>query len=468
MNKLMQFYNGPALRIARVLTYPTRTLTSSVNLIQKTTLYSRLTQVANPKDSIVPILDQWVQEGRSVDQEDLHKIIRVLREFKRFNHALQISAWMSDKNYLDSSDKDVSIRLDLISKVYGLKEAEHYFDKIPNASRSWQIYSALLICYADAKSLEKAEATMQKMRELGYTKPLSYNVMLDLYSKIKKHEKLDLLIQEMEEKGIPFNKFTYAIRLNAYAASAKIEQMEKLLTEMEGDPGFTMWWNYYAVASSGYLKAGATEKALATLKKSEHLIKVKEGRSAYEVLLTLYASLGKKDEVYRIWNLRKGIGKFYNTSYLCMMSSLAKLDDLDGVEKIFEEWEAEKTYFDYRLPNLLITVYCKKGLLEKAESILNRLGASGKEPNASSWSRMALGYFKKEQMDKAVETMKKAILASRPGWTPNFATLASCLEYLEGKGDEDTAKEIKRLLQEKSHFSLDNLITISRRKQDVN
>lgn len=375
---------------------------------------------------------------------------------------LQISKWMSDKNYLDSSYKDVSVQLGLIAKVHGLEQAEAYFDNIPYASRVWQIYGALLSCYADAKLLEKAEATMQKMRDLGYAKPLSYNVMLGLYSKIGKHEKLDYLIQEMEEKGIPFDKFTYSIRLNAYATSANMEQMECLLTEMENDAGVTMEWNYYIVAANGYLKAGDTDKALAALKRSEHLIGVNKRGFSYEVLLTLYASLGKKDEVYRLWNLHKELGKFYNRSYLCMMSSLTKLDDLDGAEKILEEWETGKIHFDYQLPNFLITAYCKKGLLEKAESIVNRLIASGKEPNASTWSRLTLGYIKDSQMEKVAETMKKAILASHPGWKPNVAVLASCLEYLEGKGDVDTAEEIKRLLLEISHFSTDNIITMSR------
>lgn len=238
--------------------------------------------------------------------------------------------------------------------------------------------------------------------------------------------------------------------------------MECLLTKMENDSGVTMGWNYYIVAANGYLKAGDTDKALAALKRSEHRIGVNKRGFSYEVLLTLYASLGKKDEVYRLWNLHKELGKFYNRSYLCMMSSLTKLDDLDGAEKILEEWEAGKIHFDYQLPNFLITAYCKKGLLEKAESIVNRLIANGKEPNASTWSRMTLGYIKDNQMEKVAETMKKAILASHPGWKPNVAVLASFLEYLEGKGDVDTAEEIKRLLLEISHFSTDNMITMSR------
>ncbi|KAH7842730.1 hypothetical protein Vadar_008510 [Vaccinium darrowii] len=95
----------------------------------------------------------------------------------------------------------------------------------------------------------------------------------------------------------------------------------------------------------------------------------------------MYASIGKKNEVYRIWGLFKNSGRIYNMSYLCMMRSLVKLDDLDGAEKIWEEWEAVKECFDSRIPSLFVSAYCKKGLLGNAESIVNRLMESGVDPS---------------------------------------------------------------------------------------
>ncbi|KAH7843358.1 hypothetical protein Vadar_015673 [Vaccinium darrowii] len=43
--------------------------------------------------------------------------------------------------------------------------------------------------------------------------------------------------------------------------------------------------------------------------------------------------------------------------------------------------------------------------------------------------------------------MRKAILASYPGWKPNLATLAACLEYLKGKGRIEGAAELIELLK---------------------
>lgn len=360
---------------------------------------------------------------------------------------------MHDKPYLDVSHKDVSVKLDLISKVYGIKKAEDYFNKIPNTSRVWQVYGALLNCYADAKFVEKAEDTMQKMRDLGYSSSLTYNVMMKLYSVTLKYEKLDLIMEEMEQKGIHIDKFTYCIRLNAYAKTLEIKKMEKLLLKMEADPEVHMEWHAYTTVANGYLKAGDKLKALNCLKKSEYLIRPSQRKPAYETLLTLYASTGRKDHVYRLWDNYKNLGKFYNLGYLCMMSSLAKLDCIDDVEKIYEEWEGKYTYFDFQVPNLLITVYCKKGLLEKAESLMKKLIENGNEPNASSWSRMALGYVKNDEMEKAVEAMRKSILGGFPGWMVDTSTMSACLHYLNCKGDLDEAEEIIKLLKKNGHLS---------------
>ncbi|KAH7844984.1 hypothetical protein Vadar_033879 [Vaccinium darrowii] len=182
-----------------------------------------------------------------------------------------VSEWMSEKISLDLSPGEAAGRLDLISKVPGLEQAEKYLSNIPVTLVGVPVYGALLNCFAHARNLEKTEAIMQKMRELGFAKRgLPYNVMLKLYSDMGNLEKLDSLTQEMEEKGITWDKFTYNTRLNAYANASDLGGMEKLLMKMEADPEVTIDWKAYVVVANGYLRAGAVEKASSMLKESEH------------------------------------------------------------------------------------------------------------------------------------------------------------------------------------------------------
>ncbi|XP_009342634.2 pentatricopeptide repeat-containing protein At2g20710, mitochondrial-like isoform X1 [Pyrus x bretschneideri] len=199
--------------------------------------------------------------------------VKLFRKHRRYSHALQISEWMSDAQNQYLTPGDIAVRLDLISKVYSLQQAEAYFNSIPDQLRNFKVYGALLFSYVENKSSEKAETIFEKMNELGYLKgSLVYNAMLTLYSQIGKHEKLDILVKEMEEKGIDYDSYTLKIQLNSYAAISEIDKLEKVLMKIEADPLVNVDWDGYVIAANGFLKAGLLEKASTMLRRSEQLI----------------------------------------------------------------------------------------------------------------------------------------------------------------------------------------------------
>ncbi|KAM5559185.1 pentatricopeptide repeat-containing protein [Rosa sericea] len=409
-------------------------------------LYGRISKIADPKAPIHPILDQWIQQGRPVDKVGLVFMIKELKHFKRFDNALQ------------------SVRLDLIAKVHGVEQAESYFDNIPIQLKSLGVYLALLNCYAHAKLVEKAEATMQKIRDLGLARTsLAYNNLLNLYYQTGKRDKLDALVNEMEEKRIQCNKFTYGILLSAYAAASDFEAVEKILAQWESHPDCRLDWINYAVVANVYIKAGNEDKALAMLKKSEELIPSSERRrEAYEHLVPQYAALGKKDNVVRLWELYKGQMKVYNKGYRIMITSLLKIGDSESAEKIFEEWESQQSVYDVRIPNHLIAAYARKGLLDKAEAIIERVILKGAKPDAKSWYSLAKVHLDHDQTEKAVELTRKALLAVQPGWKTNKDVWAACLNYLIKKPDPEGAKEYIKLLTDK------NVITVITQERLLN
>lgn len=425
-----------------------------------TELEKRILKNGNPKSSMLPILNQWVEQGGDVIEPVLKRIIARLSNSRRFSHALQVSEWISNNSNNDLSSGDIAKQLNLISKVHGLEQAEKFFKGIPEAKIGFKIYAALLGCYAEHKSLEEAEVIMKKIKELRPAHmTVCYNMMLKLYAQKGKYELLDRLMQEMKEKDI-CNGATFTIRLNAYANSRDIEGMEKLLMQMEADPMATVDWYTYSTAANAYMKVGNVEKGSAMLKKSENLVNAQTSRIpyesrrlAYESLQTMHAAIGNKDAVYRLWNRCKNLRNTLNSSYLCMLSSLVKLDDIEGAEKILQEWESGNTTFDIRIPNMMITAYCKWGLLDKAEAYIKRLLDDGKELDGSSWDRLSSAYKTDNAMEKAVQAIKKATLGSRPGWKPNAWNLVDCIKYLKEQADVEQALEILKLFKEKGHIS---------------
>ncbi|KAI8525516.1 hypothetical protein RHMOL_Rhmol13G0236200 [Rhododendron molle] len=363
---------------------------------------------------------------------------------------------MSDKRYIPLSNADAATRLLLIFKVHGLEQAEKYFNNLHQELKGFEVYTALLNCYADEKSVEKAESFMQKLRDMGFDRtPFCYNILLNLYYRIGSSEKLDSLMHEMEEKGC-YDDHTLAIRLSAYAAASDSDGIDSIVEKMESDPRVIMKGSTYAIAADGYLKVGQLDRALEMLKKLEGCIATEKRKNvSFYVLLRLYANAGNKDELYRIWNLYKENVKICNKGYITMLSSLLKFNDIEGAEKIFKEWESRGLSYDFRIPNYLIDAYSRNGNMGKAEALLHNGIRKGGKPDFTTWYCLTGGYILDNQVPKAAEALEKAMF-----FTPSSKirkiqkdTLVTCLEYLEGKGDVERAEEFISLLRTERIFS---------------
>ncbi|KAF5204658.1 Pentatricopeptide repeat-containing protein [Thalictrum thalictroides] len=463
MMKLVSSPNGfkslPRQRVFGFLFNSTKTQTSKSET-SSDILYNRVSSVKDSKVSIVPILDQWIQDGNTIKKNQLQAMIKQLKLSNRFQHALQMSQWMTDKGHNNRAVNDNIVRLELIAKVHGSEQAEEYFNDIPKESKHVYMYQILLKTYAQSKSVEKAECLWREMSDLGFDKlSFAYNTMLYLYAKVEQYEKMENIVDEMSEKSIRADRFTYNIQLNAYAAASRISEVEKILQTMEADANVGLNSYSYAIAAKGYIKAGLIEKALEMLKQSEKVISggSQGKKSDYQFLLKIYASIGRKEDLYRIWNLSKSLWKVH----YCMIMSLLKLDDITGAEKILEEWEsneASDTLNDFPFHKLMISAYCKNNLFEKAEMFLHQATEKGRKPCATSWEILATGFVRANQMPKAVEAMKAAFLASQNGWKPDHDSLTACLLYLNHLGDAVKTEEFVRLLGIPCHMSTDECV----------
>lgn len=352
---------------------------------------------------------------------------------------------MTNKKRLPVAPFDVAVRLKLILKIFGLDQAENYFNKIPENMRTYQIYLALLNCYAIAKSVDKAESIMQKARDLGYAvKPIWYNLMMNLYYQLGSREKLSDLLIEMEAKGVSYDQFTYSVCLRACAMASDAVGMDKIVMMMESNSVGVVHWQTWVIAAEGYLRIGLIDKGLVILNKLEKQLKVtsKKNNVLFVFLFKLYAEAGKKDELYRMWKLCKQKGKVVNKVYISMMRSLMIFDDIEGMEKIFEEWESSALSLDFRIPNFLIDAYCTDGHMEKAEALITKVMSKGGDPLVTTWCHLVGGYLKKNQVREAVLSLKKAISVCPPKFMSQKDSLITCLEYLENGDCMEKAEEL--------------------------
>ncbi|KAF8409278.1 hypothetical protein HHK36_005352 [Tetracentron sinense] len=404
----------------------------------KVTLYSKISPLGSPSLSVVPELEKWVEAGKKVRVAELQRILRDLRKRKRYTQALEVSEWMNNKGVCTFLPSDHAVQLDLIGRVRGLDSAESYFNKISDQDKTDKTYGALLNCYVRERLTDKSLSHMQKMKDMGFaSSPLTYNDLMCLYTNVGQYEKVPDVLAEMKENEVSPDNFSYRICINSYGTRSNLDEMEKLLEEMESQPHISMDWTTYATVANIYIKAGLTDKAINALKKSEEKLDKKDGLG-YNHLISLYASLGNKDEVLRLWGLEKDACKRYlNRDYITMLGSLVKLGELEEADTLLKEWESSGNCYDFRVPNTLLIGYCQKGSVEKAESMLEDMMEKGKTPTPNSWGIVAAGYIDKQMMEKAVESMKVALSlhVENEGWKPNPKVIRSILNWLGDKGD---------------------------------
>ncbi|XP_021902260.1 pentatricopeptide repeat-containing protein At4g21705, mitochondrial [Carica papaya] len=132
------------------------------NRVNKTTLYSKISPLGNPKTSVVPELESWVKNGNKVRFAELQRIIHDLRKRKRFTQALEVSEWMNKKGIYVFTPSEHAVQLDLIGHVRGFLSAESYFNNLKDQDKTDKTYGALLNCYVRQRQTDKSITHMHK------------------------------------------------------------------------------------------------------------------------------------------------------------------------------------------------------------------------------------------------------------------------------------------------------------------
>ncbi|TVU21254.1 hypothetical protein EJB05_30879 [Eragrostis curvula] len=397
-------------------------------------LYRQLSALGKAGEgSVSRVMNKWVREGGTVRVEDLVKHVKDLRKYKRHAHALELMDWMVNARGMNMSHTNHAIRLDLIHKVRGIQAAENYFDDLPDPAKNHRTYGALLNCYCSEKMEEKAADLYRKMDELGIaSSTLPINNLMTLYMKLGQHRKVDSLFEEMKVKNVKPVSLTCCILMTSYAASNKIDAIEELLKEM-AEKDVDLQWSAYSTLASIYVNANLVEKAESALKKLEELVCDSDDRQPFDFLMSLYASAGNLSEVNRVWGVIKA--KFFkvtNTSYLGMLQALYKLNDLDRLKQIFEEWESSYEAYDMRLTNMMIRAHLKSSKAEEAE-LLSEKAKEKVEELDSKTCELFLDYY-----------VGKGDMTSALKWVENMTKLPK----KAGKLDQDRIHKFQKYFEE--------------------
>ncbi|KAL6652297.1 hypothetical protein ACP70R_011222 [Stipagrostis hirtigluma subsp. patula] len=412
------------------------------------TLYRRIA-VGQGGRPVGRTLLAWDEGERRLDKWELCRIAKELRKFRRFNLALQVYDWMRDRrDRFSLSSSDMAIQLDLIAKVKGVSHAEEYFEKLPDIMKDKRTYGSLLNVYAQAMMKEKTEGTFEQMRTKGFASDtLPCNVLMNFYVDVGEPDQVSTIIDEMKERNVALDVCTYNIWIKSCAAKQDAEEMERVFSQMIADESVVANWTTYTTLASMYIKLGNFEKAEECLKEAEKRTTGREKR-CFHYLITLYSHLGRKEEIYRIWNWYKAtFPTIHNLGYQEVLSALVRVGDIEGAELLYEEWTTKSSSFDPKTMNILLAWYAREGFVAKAEQTLNRFVEKGGNPKPNTWEILSTAYLKDNKISEALSCMEKAAaVKSASKWRPRPTNVESLLANFKEKNDTEGADRLLSVL----------------------
>ncbi|KAF7845027.1 pentatricopeptide repeat-containing protein [Senna tora] len=419
-------------------------------------IYRRISLMKNPELGSASVLNQWENEGKNLTKWELCRVVKELRKYKRHDRALEVYDWMNNRGErFRLSASDAAIQLDLVAKVRGVSSAEEYFLRLADKLKDRRTYGALLNAYVRGKKKEKAESLLDLMRTKGYaTHSLPFNVMMTLYMNLKEYDKVDLIVSEMIEKKIQLDIYSYNIWLSSCGSQGSAEKMEEVFEQMVKDNSIIPNWTTFSTLATMYIKMDMLEKAEECLRKVESRIRGRD-RIPYHYLLSLYGSVGKKEEVYRVWNTYKSVfPTIPNLGYHAIISSLVRIGDIEGAEKLYEEWLSVKSSYDARIGNLLLAWYVKNGNTDKAQDFFKHMHEVGGKPNSNTWEVLAEGHIGEKRISEALSCFKEAFMdEASKSWKPKPVNVSAFFNLCEDEDDTASREVLIELMRKLGHHN---------------
>ncbi|KAJ1397923.1 Tetratricopeptide-like helical domain superfamily [Sesbania bispinosa] len=387
--------------------------------------------------------------GRETGEESnpLSKVIGAGNDRReRVGDVEPIMEWMEMRK-INFTWKNYAVHLDLVSKTKGLVAAENHFSGLPPRAKNKYTYGALLNCYCKELMTDKALALFDKMDELGYVTGLAFSNLMSLYMRLGQPLKVPQLVHDMKQRNIPMDSFTYYVWMNSCASLNDLDGVERIYEQMRSEDGDKIDWKTYSNLAAIYVKAKQFDKAELMLRELEQEAELRE-REAYHSLLSLYAGTLNLKEVYRVWDSLKSVSPVTNRSYLVMLCTLRRLNDMEGISKCFKEWVSGCVSYDIRLFSVTISAYLSQNMDKEAALVFEEAIKKSRGPFFKIREMFMMFFLENRQLDGAVNHFEAALSEVMDDeWRPSPQVVSAFLKYYDEETDLDGVDELCKILK---------------------
>lgn len=418
--------------------------TNGENEISKNIHSSQLLKVImeTPRFSLSNVLDHWVVGGNPLGPDEISWVLLNLRKRRWYGKALQFVEWLEANKRLEFKERDYASHLDLVAKVLGLQQAEKFIEKIPKSFRSEIAYRTLLANCVVAANVKKAEEVFNKIRDLGFPiSTFSCNQLILLYKRVDR-KKIGDVLKMMEKEDVKPSLFTYRLLIDTKGRIHDISGMEEVIATMKAE-GIEPDMFSQATIAKHYIFAGKNEKAEEMLRNIEG-DDITKNRAACTSLLSLYAALGKIDDVGRIWNVCEPNPRLEEC--FVAIEAWGKLGKIEDAERIFEKMMKSWERLSPKYYNILLKVYANHKLLSKGKELAKRMSDDRCKFGPFTWDALVKLYVGAGEVEKADSILRKASEQSQ--MKPLYITYIHVLEKYSDRGDIHNAEKLFHRLRQ--------------------
>lgn len=306
-----------------------------------------------------------------------------------------------------------------------------------------ELYTALLAAYCRGRLMDKAFATLDRMKALPNCQPdvYTYSTLIKGCVDESRFDLLEALYGEMAERGISPNTVTQNIVLSGYGKVGMYEQMEKVLSGMvENEECKPDVWTMNVILSVfGY--KGQIEMMEKWYEKFRNY-GIEPDTRTFNILIGAYGKKKMYDKMSSVMEYMRKLQFPWTTStYNNVIEAFADAGDAQNMEYTFDQMRAEKMRADTKTFCCLIRGYSNAGLYHKVVHSVQLAEKFDIPENTSFYNAVISACAKSEdvmEMERVFKRMKGKLCP------PNSTTYSVMIEAYRKEGMHDKIYDLEQ------------------------
>lgn len=318
-------------------------------------------------DLMWQVVKQMVQIGKSyVTINTMAKVIRRLGKAGKHEEAIdtfrRIEQFGVKKDLLS-----LNILVDSLAKEKNVERANDIYlefkNEIPPNSRT---FNSLIHGWCKARNLEKAQATIEEMKEHGICPDVvSYTSLIEAYCCEKDFRKVDKVLEKMQENGCPPNIVTYTMIMHALGKSKEIDEALKVYEKMKSS-GCVLDASFYTSLIFILSKDGRLKDAREVFDEMPNQGITRDMRT-FNTMITGFCEHSQEEDALKLLHEmeKSGVKPEFDT-YAPLLKMCLKLRRMKVLSFLLTHMSDNNISVGMGTYSLLVRGFCKNGKLKHA------------------------------------------------------------------------------------------------------